>query len=188
MPSSRSSAATASRRSALRPVTTTLAPAMREIPCDPTSDPARRAGDDDHPSAHVVLDHAAEDNAEVLMPGSGDRSRGVDWTARSRSIGGAARGIGAAVTRRFAEEGATLWLGDVLGDELASARRRVARRRRRRSTASSATRRTVRSSTVGSRARSSATGASTCSTTTSGSRARASSPTSPTRTGASCRP
>lgn len=34
-------------------------------------------------------------------------------------IGGAARGIGAAVTRRFASEGATLWCNDVLGDELA---------------------------------------------------------------------
>lgn len=35
-------------------------------------------------------------------------------------IGGAARGIGAAVTRRFAEEGAILWIGDVLANELAA--------------------------------------------------------------------
>src|SRR5262249_52323806 len=33
-------------------------------------------------------------------------------------IGGAARGVGAAVTRRFASEGATLWCNDVLDDEL----------------------------------------------------------------------
>jgi 3-oxoacyl-[acyl-carrier protein] reductase len=33
-------------------------------------------------------------------------------------IGGAARGIGAAVTRRFAAEDAALWLNDVLDDEL----------------------------------------------------------------------
>jgi meso-butanediol dehydrogenase/(S,S)-butanediol dehydrogenase/diacetyl reductase len=33
-------------------------------------------------------------------------------------VSGAARGIGAAVTRRFAAEGAVLWLNDLLGDEL----------------------------------------------------------------------
>jgi meso-butanediol dehydrogenase/(S,S)-butanediol dehydrogenase/diacetyl reductase len=33
-------------------------------------------------------------------------------------VSGAARGIGAAVARRFAEEGAVLWLNDLLADEL----------------------------------------------------------------------
>ena len=51
------------------------------------------------------------------MAGSGGRQAGR-LEGKVALIGGAARGIGAAVTRRFAGEGATLWLNDVLDDEL----------------------------------------------------------------------
>jgi hypothetical protein len=126
VPSSRSSSATASRRSALRPVITTLAPACARLPCDPTSDPARGAGDDDHPPAHVVLDHAAEDNAEVLMPGSGGQASGSTGRARSRSSVVPARGIGAGGDPSLRREDATLWLGDVLGRRAHEPGRRAA--------------------------------------------------------------
>lgn len=54
------------------------------------------------------------------MTGSGGQVSGGRLEGKVALIGGAARGIGAAVTRRFAEENATLWLGDVLADELTS--------------------------------------------------------------------
>jgi NAD(P)-dependent dehydrogenase (short-subunit alcohol dehydrogenase family) len=52
------------------------------------------------------------------MAYSGDSASSGRLAGKVTLIGGAARGIGAAVSRRFAAEGAVLWLNDVLDGEL----------------------------------------------------------------------